>query len=87
MLLPRSRITSQGQISVPSGIRRILGAGPGSLLEWQARDGQVVVRRAGKFSSQDLHSVLFPGRQPTLRTLSALKEGITRHIKSRYAGR
>ena len=34
MAVARSKITSQGQISVPAEIRRRLGVGPGSMLEW-----------------------------------------------------
>src|SRR5690349_5426920 len=35
MALAYSKITAQGQISVPAEVRRKLGLGPGSVLEWE----------------------------------------------------
>jgi len=43
-------VTAQGQISVPVDVRRLLGIGPGSVLEWEEEGGNIVVSRAGKFS-------------------------------------
>jgi len=40
MALARSRLTAQGQISVPAEIRRKLGVGPGSVLEWH-EEGEI----------------------------------------------
>ena len=34
MALAQSKVTAQGQISVPLEVRRRLGIGPGSILEW-----------------------------------------------------
>ncbi|PYP88846.1 MAG: hypothetical protein DMF61_05625 [Blastocatellia bacterium AA13] len=34
MVLAQSKLTAQGQISVPAEVRRKLGLGPGSVLEW-----------------------------------------------------
>jgi len=34
MVLAESKLTAQGQISVPAEVRRKLGLGPGSVLEW-----------------------------------------------------
>ncbi|HEY1364697.1 MAG TPA: AbrB/MazE/SpoVT family DNA-binding domain-containing protein [Xanthobacteraceae bacterium] len=48
MILARSKITAQGQISVPAEVRRKLGLRPGSILEWHEQDGKVVVSRAGR---------------------------------------
>ncbi|HWS71755.1 MAG TPA: AbrB/MazE/SpoVT family DNA-binding domain-containing protein, partial [Thermoanaerobaculia bacterium] len=36
MALLRSKVTAEGRISVPAEIRRKLGIGPGSILEWDA---------------------------------------------------
>lgn len=86
MKLARSRLTAQGQISVPAEVRRRLGVGPGSVLTWEAEDGAIVVRRAGKFRSEDVHAALFP-RAPRPRTLEELKEGIGAHMRERRARR
>lgn len=86
MPLAHSRLTAQGQISVPAKVRKKLGVGPGSVLEWDDDGEQVVVRRAGRFSSADVHQALFPS-PPKSRTLANLKDGIRRHIKKRHASR
>ena len=84
MALAYSRLTTQGQISVPAAIRRKLGLGPGSVLEWDAQDGNIVVRRAVRYSSEDVHRALFP-KTPKKRTLKELKEGIRRYVRGRHA--
>jgi len=85
MPLARSRLTAQGQISVPSDIRRKLGVGPGSVLEWDEEGGQIVVRRSARFSSEDIHRALFAKQPPKPKTLSDMKEGIRRRARERYA--
>lgn len=84
MAIAQSKLTAQGQISVPAQIRRKLGVAPGSVLEWDEADGQVIVRRASRYSSDDMHQALFP-REPEARTLTQLKDGIRRDIKRRFA--
>jgi antitoxin PrlF len=85
MPIARSKVTAQGQISVPSGVRRKLGVGPGSVLEWEEEDGRIVVRRAGRFSSEDIHRALFRSKEPQPKTLAQLKEGIRDRVRKRYA--
>ncbi len=66
-------------------MRRKLGIGPGSVLDWSEEAGQVVPRRAGRYTSEDLHRALFPKSSPKPGTLDDLKEGIRRQVKTRYA--
>ena len=87
MALAHSKVTAQGQISVPSGVRRKLGIGPGSVLEWDEEGDKIVVRRSVRFSSEDIHRALFPQKAPKARTIEELKEGIRRRTRERYAGR
>ena len=87
MALARSKVTAQGQISVPVEVRRKLGIGPGSVLEWEEDGNQIVVRRAGRFSSEDIHRALFGTRTPKTRGLDELKEGIRRSVRRRHASR
>lgn len=49
--------------------------------------GQVVVRRAGNYSSEDIHRALFPDGPPAPRTLDELKEGIRQHMRKKHARR
>ncbi len=46
MAIAHSKLTAQGQISVPAKVRRKLGIGPGSVLEWDEDGEQVVVSAA-----------------------------------------
>ena len=86
MTLAHSRVTAQRQISVPAEVRKRLGVGPGSVLEWDQQGSSIVVRRAGRYTSQDLHDALFK-RQPRRRSLSELKDGIAQYMRQRHAGR
>jgi 2'-5' RNA ligase len=56
------------------------------VLEWEAEDGRIVVRRAGRFSSEDVHRAVF-AKAPRRRTLRALREGLRRHVRARHARR
>ena len=80
----QSKVTAQGQTSVPAEVRRQLGVGPGSVLIWEMRDGEFVVRRAGKATSQDSHAVLFGARAPGKRPVD-VKAGIRKYIRRRHA--
>ena len=87
MALALSRLTAQGQISVPAKVRRRLGIGPGSILEWEEDGEQVVVRRAGRFTSEDVHQALFPEGPAKERTLRKLKQGRERYVRKHHARR
>lgn len=71
---------------MPAEVRRKLGIGPGAVLEWIAEGDNVVVRRAGRYTSQEIHRALFP-KPPRQRTLKELKEGIGKYVRGRRAGR
>jgi len=87
MALAHSKVTAQGQISVPAGVRRKLGIGPGSILEWDEDGEKIVVRRSARFTSQDIHRALFPDQPPESRTTGDMKEGIRRSVRERHARR
>jgi AbrB family looped-hinge helix DNA binding protein len=83
MPLPRSKVTAQGQISVPAEIRRKLGIGPGSVLEWEEEGERVVVRKARRYSSEEIHRALF-AKRPKARSLEELKQAIGRGLKAKH---
>jgi len=87
MSIAHSKLTAQGQISVPAEIRRRLGLGPGSVLEWTQEGDAIVVRRASRYTSDDIHQAVFAKRPPARRSLDELKDGIRREIRKRHAGR
>jgi antitoxin PrlF len=84
MTLAKSRLTAQGQISVPAEVRKKLGIGPGSVLEWDEQNDEVVVRRAGSYTSDDIHRALFPQKVTKARG-GEVKEGIRKYIRKRHA--
>ena len=85
MAIARSKLTAQGQISVPAEVRKKLGLGPGSVLEWDESDDEVIVRRAGRYSSADIHAAIFPNGVSRPKTASELKEGIRQLMRKRHA--
>lgn len=83
-----SKLTAQGQISVPAQVRKKLGVGPGSVLEWCERGDEIVVRRAARFSSADIHAALFSVKPPAPRkNADDLKQGIREYVRKKHAGR
>lgn len=86
MAFAQSRLTAQGQISVPAEVRKKLGVGPGSVLEWEERDDQVIVRRAGRYTSGDIHQALFP-QGPAKKAPADVREGVREYIRKRHARR
>jgi AbrB family looped-hinge helix DNA binding protein len=85
MIIARSRVTAQGQISVPAEVRSRLGIGPGSVLEWKEDDdNKVVVERSTRYTSEQIHQEIFDETPPP-RPLKDLKEGIRSHIRKRHA--
>jgi AbrB family looped-hinge helix DNA binding protein len=85
MAIAHSKVTAQGQISVPVDVRRKLGIGPGSVLEWEEDGDKIVVRRAGRFSSEDINRELFGQRRPQAHSIDELKAGIRSYVRKRYA--
>ena len=86
MPIAKSKVTAQGQISVPAEVRKKLGIGPGSTLEWHDEHGNVILRRAGSFSSAEIHQALFSKGAKT-RAPRDVKAGIRKYIRQRHAVR
>jgi len=63
MIQVQSKLTSQGQVSVPAAVRRQLGLGPGAMREWVQEGGRIVVRRAVVYDSAAVHGTLFQEAQ------------------------
>jgi AbrB family looped-hinge helix DNA binding protein len=84
MAIAHSKITAQGQISVPADVRKRLGVGPGSILEWEEEGGKIVVKKAGKYSSRDIRNKLFPHGPPKKLSVEEIKEAVGRGILEHY---
>lgn len=85
MPLAHSKLTAQGQISVPADVRKRLGIGPGSILEWEEKGDAVIVRRVGRHTSEEVHAALFPDGSPRGKLPTSVKQGITQHIRLKHA--
>ena len=65
MIQTQTKLTSQGQVSVPAPVRRLLGLTPGASIEWQeADDGRIIVRRAAAHDTLAAHRALFGDATP-----------------------
>jgi antitoxin PrlF len=87
MTIAQSRLTSQGQVSIPAEVRRRLGLGPGSIIEWDEDGERIIVRRAGRYSSAEVHAALFPQGTGAPHSLEDLKAGVRANVKRRHARR
>jgi antitoxin PrlF len=81
-----SKITSKGQISVPTAVRKHLNLAPGARIEWSERNGDILVRRASRFSSLDIHEAIFRAENPVV-SIEEMDSGIRKHMKKKYARR
>ena len=85
-LLMKSTISSKGQITVPAEIRESLGLLPGTIVEFELRDGGVFLRK-GAFGVHPVDQVF--GRLKLAKSVDALldemrgpRPGIT-HLSGR----
>lgn len=83
MAIARSKLTAKGQISVPAEVRKRLGVGPGSIIEWDDSGDQVIVRCVGAHSSADVHAALFATEKP--KSTGDVKAGIRKHLRRKHA--
>ncbi len=86
----QTKLTSQGQVSVPAPVRNYLHLIPGSVLVWTLEGDRIVVERAKRHSTVEVHQALFsegPQVADEAKTLGELKQGIRKHIQRRHAGR
>ncbi len=74
MNLGHSRMTGQGQISVPALVRRRYGLGPGAELSWDEVDG-VLVLKPVRFSLDDF-AVLLPPPPPQPVPLEVMEDAV-----------
>ena len=64
----------------------MLGVGPGSILEWEAEGDKVIVRRAGRYTSQDIHEAVFASRPKSRKPVNG-KDAIARYMREKHARR
>lgn len=84
-----SKLTSQGQVSVPAAVRSFLHLTPGAVLSWTQDGDRIVVERVTRHSTEEVHRALFEtgelaGQPP--KTLAELKLGLRTRMQRRHAG-
>ena len=84
LLVARSKVTAQGKTCIPADVRRKLGIGPGSVLEWEEEGDRVIIRRSARFSSEQIHQAIFAEGMPSSRSIEEIKKGIVRRAQGRY---
>lgn len=86
MAVAQSKVTAQGRIPVPAEMRRKLGLVPGSVLEWDELGSEVVVRKASRHASADVHRSLFgDAGTPLARSAVSIDDAIRTSIRKRHA--
>jgi len=84
MATATSRVTSQGQISVPAAVRRRFGIVPGTVLEWYEVDGQLCVR-AKQLALDEVNERLRPFIKGKRFGLSELRDAKMKHAIEKAA--
>lgn len=86
MAIAQSRITAQGQVSIPVNIMRKFGLAPGEVINWDILNGQLVVQKSGQYTLEDVREVLKLPKS-IHKTDEEIKEGIRNRMRAKYAGR
>ena len=86
MSLAQSKITAQGQVSIPVSVMRQFGLAPGEVINWETQGGQLVIEKAGLYSLADVQSALeLPRGLP--KTAAQIREGIQARMRAKHAVR
>ena len=86
MSLAQSRITAQGQVSIPVSVMRQFGLGPGEIINWDTLNGHLVIEKAGQFSLEDVQKAL--GLPKGIhKTDEEIRDGIKAAVRAKHAGR
>ena len=86
MSLAQSRITSQGQVSIPVSVLRQFGLAPGEVITWDMRDGFLIIEKAGQYGLEDVRKCLkLP--KGLRKTDEEIREGIKHRMRAKHVGR
>ena len=86
MGLAQSRITAQGQVSIPVSVMRQFGLAPGEIITWDTLEGHLVIEKAGQYSLADVQEALnLAVGLP--KTEAEIREAIKNRLRTKHAGR
>ncbi len=86
MGLAQSRITAQGQVSIPVSVMRQFGLAPGEVITWDTLEGHLVIEKAGQYSLADVQEALNLAVALS-KTEAEIREGIKTRLRTKHAGR
>jgi AbrB family looped-hinge helix DNA binding protein len=85
MRIAQSRLTTQGQISVPAEVRRKLGVAPGGAISWeQLETGEIVVRRADKLTFDEVRARFAHLRPRRPVTPEQMDAAVAEHLAAKH---
>lgn len=86
MSLAQSKITAQGQVSIPVSVMRLFGLAPGEVISWDSLDGRLVIEKSGQYSLDDIQKALkLP--KGIRKTDEEIRSGIKAGMRAKHAGR
>ena len=85
-MLAQSRITAQGQISIPVAVMRQFGLAPGAVITWDTFEGHLVLERTGQYSLDEVRAALQLPRG-VHRTDEEIRQGLKARTRLKHAGR
>ncbi len=85
MARTQTRMTTQGQISIPLDLRERLGIRPGSTVEWTAEGDRLIGHRLGNKTFDDVRRSLGLDQRPMRppRTLGEKNDVIARMVQAK----
>lgn len=79
-----TKLTSQGQVSVPAAVRKALHRMPGSVPVWSQQGDRIVVERATRHTTAEVHQALFGTGAPVpAKALAELTLGLRHAVRQR----
>ncbi|MDP2368746.1 MAG: AbrB/MazE/SpoVT family DNA-binding domain-containing protein [Rhodoferax sp.] len=76
----QTKLTSQGQVSVPAPVRKFLHLIPGSALVWTRDGDRIVVERATRHSTAEVHLLMrHRARSQPRRWRNSSRIGVAMH--------
>ena len=86
MSTKQSKLTSQGQVSVPASVRQFLSLSPGATMLWVQEGERMWVQRAVTHTTADAHQALFGNSAPKQTTdTQDTKQAIRSFIQKKHA--
>jgi len=87
MPIAKSRVTSQGRVSIPAAVREKFGIRPRSTIAWEEEDGKLVVKRSGKYTFEDIRKTLFPDGPLAYKLDEEIEECLNQYFRKRFSRR